>query len=95
MTQLDDIKFAVNCAVFEAIDEKLRELLPEFGGGIWVKDKHLPQIIPTLEHFTETLLREPYDLLPESLNVDPAFIERSRQQLNDSLARVKALGRVE
>lgn len=87
-TRLEDIKFGVNCAVFEAVDEKLRELIPEFENRLWVQDKHLPRIIPALEAFVETVMREAYDLMPESMNVDPAFVARSRLQMEHSRARV-------
>lgn len=93
MTRLEEIKFEVNCAAFEAMDEKLRELLPAFGERrTWITDKLLPRLLPALEQATELALREVYDLMPESLDVEPEIVERTRQQLENSLQRVKALG---
>lgn len=95
MTRLEELKFAVNNAVLEAMDAKLTELLPELASAIgkrcWVTDKMLPRLLPYIEATVEAALREIYDLLPESLDVDPVFVAKTRQQLTDSLARVAAL----
>lgn len=92
MTRLEEIKYEVNCAVLEAIDAKIAEFLPHFKQKTWVLDKHLPALLPAVERATEMAMREVYDLLPESMSYEPEFVEHTRQQLEDSLQRVKSLG---
>ena len=64
MNALENLKYEVNCAVFDAIDSVLR---PRYGKRACVQDKDLRHIIPQIEQVTEDCLRRVYDNLPEAL----------------------------
>lgn len=86
MTRLDEILFRVNCAVFEAIDATLNDELG-MDRKCWILDKHLPDLIPTLEAVTKTAMREAYDLMPETLDVTSEDAATARAQLAEAMKR--------
>ena len=92
MTRLEEIKYAAHLAALAAIDEVLASELGLFHGKpITIKDKHLPALLPALDRAIEAAMREVYDLMPESLDVAPEVIERTRQQMKDTLARLTTI----
>ena len=86
MTQLEDIKFACHIAALRAIDETLNTEL-SMDRNCWILDKHLPALLPAIDRAIEAAMREVYDLMPESLNVDPAFVELTKKQLDAARGR--------
>lgn len=91
-TRLEEIKYNIHLAVLSAMDEVLAEELGLFHGKpIAIKDKHLPKLLPALDFAIESAMREVYDLLPESINVAPEDIAKSKAQMAQSLANLAAL----
>ncbi len=82
-TRLDDILFEVNCAVFRAIDTTLNDQLG-MERKCWILDKHLPNLIPAIEAATKAAMREVYELMPESLDVAPEVVAKTKAQLKAS-----------
>jgi hypothetical protein len=85
-TKLEEVLFEVNCAVFRAIDETLNDQLG-MTRKTWIMDKHLPNLIPAIEAATKAAMREVYDLMPESLDVSPEFIAKTKAQLAAARSR--------
>lgn len=90
MTRLDDIKFACHCAALQAIDHTLNEQL-DMERAYWIQDTVLPDLLPAIDRAIEHAMRQVYDLMPESLNVTPADVERTRKQMAQSLAALEKL----
>lgn len=57
MTRLAEILFAVNCEVFRAIDETLTVELG-VDRKLWIRDEHLPRLIPAIEAATMAAMRD-------------------------------------
>ena len=91
-SRLATILFEVNCAVSAAIDEKLRELIPERPDiRLWIKDRHLPRLHPAIEATVVQAIRDVSPTLPEELDLDPEFVAKTKAQLEASLTRVGAV----
>ena len=92
MTRLEEIKYACHLAALAAIDEVLADELGLFHGKpVALKDKHLPALLPALNRAIEAAMREVYDLMPESLDVAPEVVARTKAQMEQSLANISDL----
>ena len=98
MTKLNDLQFAVNRAVLDAIDTTVKAWLIEDGTMApdqvqsgEVKDEDLPRLLPDIEAVTDTVLRRICEGLPEHLDVPEELRERTGRQLKESRRRVEAL----
>ncbi len=85
MTLLEDLQYAVNCAVLEAMD---KVLVSHFGPGAMVRDADLPKLFPGVKATTEVCLRNVHALLPETLDVSADTMVRTRRELDDTLIRL-------
>ena len=77
MTRLAEILFAVNCEVFRAIDATLAQELGT-GRAFWIRDEHLPRLIPAIEAATMAAMRDGGVWVPGQDN-----IEEQKQTLID------------
>jgi hypothetical protein len=54
--QLEDIQYECNVAALCALDKMLSQHLGQ--RSVWIKDEHLPGLLPALNRTIETVLRE-------------------------------------
>ena len=59
---LERILFEAQCATFIAIDNAISENL-ELPQKAWIKDKHLPDLIPAIDKAVKAALSEKYYLV--------------------------------
>jgi hypothetical protein len=58
---IDDLNYEVNLAVLKAMDETLTRLMPTAGRTVWVMDKHLPSLLPTVEAVTARVIKDAHN----------------------------------